>query len=1022
MNFLIYVRRHYAHWAKRSGYCLLVEAIRRGGRFQVDEIVSNLGADEPGVITEQTWQDNVMPWYKAGDQLAEARLTGALSKRPGGLVHFLDGEQGYYHSRLLAGSGVKLVATYHQPPGVISERGLLGDKQQLRVLDRAIVFTEEQREYFGGYMDPGRIVVMPHGVDTEYFSPGRDRADGPVKLLSVGFWLRDFAVMSEIIKGLRGQPIEYHVVGLKAGMNNEAVAPRLFERIASAENVVVHDFISDDALRDLYRAAKIMAMPLSDGTANNGLLEGAAMELAVVTTDLPGTRTMLTEDAARFSPIGDSEGFRRNIEYFLDHPSEAARYGEAARTLMVDRYQWHNVAGQYADLYDEICSEKKLFPIEKKISMHAMCTVITSDYLSQAYALAKSAHTHGNTDFYALISDYEFNPQKFKQVCQELNDRLKLLTIEDLKVALPQYDSEDSVRWALKAPLMLHLLERLDYDKVIFVDSDVCFFENYNFLYEELESNGMLLTPHWRPVDPDTNPIQFPCNFLHGLYNAGFIGVSKAGLAPLKWWQTACYYKCEKTVTQGFYVDQRYLDVLPVRFDSVKVLRHKGCNVAEWNRDHALRVRADGKTYVENWPVVFVHFSDITLAETAEGMDPCLLPLMVEYRAYFDEADREVAANDWNLQRPVTQARSPAPTKHEGPAVLCSVFDVHRVASLPVLLSSIEKHFDMLPHFHVCCADYDTYHLLKQKRLPDFCTLHHWGDLKEYELTKQHGMYAGDQRRFTRLSQPFFLRFITEKTSGTVLFVESGSMFRAYPGQLFSTIGTDPIPFVMPMLKPQAERESFCRCGYWLAAVNGQKREFLSFWISQIVKRKEWDKLVVAGVEDTFSVRIATREMTFLDPEDERVEVVFGIKADEGRSVFSFGSGEDLETELEKVSSRDVVRAALRQGNDIHNFGRQEGFHRSEEPSGVHIAYTLYLVAVMYREDGREAKAKALLTALCNTPMGLPDMYRSKALAHLGDLIAQQGDLERGEFLLKEALRRFPGNKDAASWLNGIRQ
>ena len=314
MNFLIYVRTHYAHWAKRSGYCLLVEAIKRSGRFQVDEIVSKTGVDESNVIAEQTWQDGVMPWYKAGDQLTEARLAGALSKRAGGLVHFLDGEQGYYHSRRLAGNGVKLVATYHQPPGVISERGLLGDKQQLRALDRAIVLTEEQREYFGRYMDPGRIVVMPHGVDTEYFSPDGERPDGPVKLLSVGFWLRDFAVMSETVEGLRGRPIEYHVVGLKEGMNNGAVDPRLFTRIANAENVVVHDFISDDKLRNLYRIARILAMPLLDGTANNGLLEGAATGLAVVTTDLPGTRTMLTEDAGRFSPIGDSEGFRRNIE------------------------------------------------------------------------------------------------------------------------------------------------------------------------------------------------------------------------------------------------------------------------------------------------------------------------------------------------------------------------------------------------------------------------------------------------------------------------------------------------------------------------------------------------------------------------------------------------------------------------------------------------------------------------------------------------------------------------------------
>ena len=74
------------------------------------------------------------------------------------------------------------------------------------------------------------------------------------------------------------------------------------------------------------------------------------------------------------------------------------------------------------------------------------------------------------------------------------------------------------------------LLESEGIRSLLYLDNDLCFFGDFEFLFQELQEHSLLLTPHWRPIDPDANAEQFFYNFRDGLYNAGFVGANNKGL------------------------------------------------------------------------------------------------------------------------------------------------------------------------------------------------------------------------------------------------------------------------------------------------------------------------------------------------------------------------------------------------------------------------------------------------------------------------------------------------------------
>jgi hypothetical protein len=125
------------------------------------------------------------------------------------------------------------------------------------------------------------------------------------------------------------------------------------------------------------------------------------------------------------------------------------------------------------------------------------------------------------------------------------------------------------------------------------------------------------------------------------------------------------------------------------------------------------------------------------------------------------------------------------------------------------------------------------------------------------------------------------------------------------------------------------------------------------------------------------------------------------------------GTGEEIKKMAATIPQQDLIKLTFRQGRDIHHFGVLENFDINSPPTNVHNAYIIYLTAVMYREQGRNEEAIRLFQLLTETNMGLPDLYRCKALCHLADILVNQGSHHSARQMVKNALRYCPDNPEA---------
>lgn len=224
-------------------------------------------------------------------------------------------------------------------------------------------------------------------------------------------------------------------------------------------------------------------------------------------------------------------------------------------------------------------------------------------------------------------------------------DPLQIPTSVDFEILIPTVlsDSEyvkrifnkysqqpNELRWSLKSVLMIHLLKSGKYDQVFYVDPDLYFYSDFRFLYQELGLNSFLLSPTWGCTNPKNSELYFTLLMTDGLFNAGFIGSTENGLDTLYWWANNCLHVCERDKSRGLHDDQSYLNLFPILCPDSKILWHRGCNVAEWNRFENIRSLSSEGALVINgtYPLVFIHFSN--LGYLVEH-DPLLVPYLERY-------------------------------------------------------------------------------------------------------------------------------------------------------------------------------------------------------------------------------------------------------------------------------------------------------------------------------------------------------------------------------------------------------
>jgi glycosyltransferase involved in cell wall biosynthesis len=167
---------------------------------------------------------------------------------------------------------------------------------------------------------------------------------------------------------------------------------------------------------------------------------------------------------------------------------------------------------------------------------------------------------------------------------------------------------------AVKAAAFLHFFSTTNAASIIYFDPDIMVLRPLDHV-DALLSSGkdIVVTPHiCHPLEDG----HFPDDQRHlqtGIYNLGFCAIrrSEQSLAFLEWWARKLKQGCHVDVSNGVFVDQKYLDLVTCFVDEVAVLRHPGYNVAYWNLPHRPARRIRGQWVIGTELIYFFHFSGI---------------------------------------------------------------------------------------------------------------------------------------------------------------------------------------------------------------------------------------------------------------------------------------------------------------------------------------------------------------------------------------------------------------------------
>ena len=278
-------------------------------------------------------------------------------------------------------------------------------------------------------------------------------------------------------------------------------------------------------------------------------------------------------------------------------------------------------------------------------------TSITSNYLPKAAILADSLRKYRpDCLFYLVLCDTA--PADLNRYAKTF-DRVFLPS----DLALPVPDLEQwifkhtvvELCTAVKGPFLLHALEKLQADKVVYFDPDIVVLDNLQELEMLLDVHSVTVTPHL--VEPDSSLTAIVeneiCALQHGVFNLGFLAVrnNPEGLRFARWWSDRLVHFCYDDIPNGLYTDQKWMDLAPAFFPDLHILRDKTYNVATWNLTHRKVVKGpDGRLCIDGSPIKFFHFSgfdsgnQLTMLNKYGQDSPALFELRDWYVAELERA------------------------------------------------------------------------------------------------------------------------------------------------------------------------------------------------------------------------------------------------------------------------------------------------------------------------------------------------------------------------------------------------
>jgi glycosyltransferase involved in cell wall biosynthesis len=280
------------------------------------------------------------------DAANRARFELSLRLDRNALGHVLYGEEHLVFWRDAAASArARTLLTFHQPPSQWKPE----KARALAGYPHAIVLWQRDRDWFQERLGGGTLDFIPHGVDTDFFCPAlepRIETSGRRRLLYAGIHLRNAVMLARIIKMLTSHDddLDFDLLVPLSRRTDPGLA-----ELRDHPRITWHAGLTDEQLRDLYRRAYLLLLPLDNSGANTAIVEALACGLPIVTTDVGGIRDY---GGGTVFPVVQNN----DAESMLTDPAWRDEVSLASRAFAENELAWPLIARRHADVYRRIAA------------------------------------------------------------------------------------------------------------------------------------------------------------------------------------------------------------------------------------------------------------------------------------------------------------------------------------------------------------------------------------------------------------------------------------------------------------------------------------------------------------------------------------------------------------------------------------------------------------------------------------------------------------------------------------------
>jgi len=284
--------------------------------------------------------------------VSEWDIAQLLHREPFDIVHFIDGELGgWLVSRLpdqafCGGRRPVLMNMLHQPETILKQMVTIPALKRFDVIGAV---AEDQANWLRGLNTGRPVIAVQHGVDTDFFTPPEKKPKNTVfRLVAVGHWLRDYelAIATLDMLAAEGYEFEYRIICHNLFLKRE---PGYVTRLSG---------LTDEDLREEYRRADVVFLPLENATANNALLESMACGTPVVSTDVGSVRAYVGEGAGQIC-APTPEACAAGLRHLLESADVRRKAGQAGRTY-AESLSWQRTAERFDSHYRAALRQKGL--------------------------------------------------------------------------------------------------------------------------------------------------------------------------------------------------------------------------------------------------------------------------------------------------------------------------------------------------------------------------------------------------------------------------------------------------------------------------------------------------------------------------------------------------------------------------------------------------------------------------------------------------------------------------------------